>query len=56
MRNLVVPLSKSFAIRELQSMRHIIFTAETHNFPTAIAPFQVQLQLQRDLYCLDLMC
>ncbi|XP_052535363.1 phosphoribosylformylglycinamidine synthase [Tympanuchus pallidicinctus] len=27
------------ALRQLSSTRHVLLTAETHNFPTAVAPF-----------------
>ena len=33
--------TKASVVDVKKSDRHIIFTAETHNMPTAVAPFQV---------------
>lgn len=40
--SVLVPLDSSqasFMQLKLAQTRHIIFTAETHNFPTGVAPF-----------------
>lgn len=32
--------SKSSEVKVEERLRHLIFTAETHNFPTGVAPFR----------------
>lgn len=44
-----------FEVRKGET-RHIIFTAETHNFPTGVAPFQGATTGERHLSCFLFFC
>lgn len=38
--NTIIPNIKTYDYKQTKNIYHITFTAETHNFPTGIAPFQ----------------